>query len=383
METQKLIVLPTILLLITANMKEPMKDMVADAAASSNPLFPAMFVFGDSLLDPGNNVLLASASSALPRFLSSPNHPPYGRDLPSHLPTGRYSNGLLLSDILARHMDLPYPPPYLSKKDNFTKGTSFAFGGAVIFNIRRKFQTPRIDFYNEVSYFKDFQEELSTSMGEDGASELILKSLFLIWIGSNDYLVNYYSNPFGQGFAQKRYTAIEFRETLISLYRQQIVRLYGMGARKFALVSLPPIGCTPVILLLFSRSDSTTCIDVVNEEVKNYNALLLKMSKELQGAYPSAQFTYLDAYDHSLKFIQDPKAFGFKDSLHPCCALGPYGGVPICSTSINSICDDASQYVYWDFAHPTESAFSLAANWFLQGSPPDVQPFNLQQLSAL
>ncbi|MCO5571686.1 hypothetical protein L7F22_025433 [Adiantum nelumboides] len=196
-------------------MKEPMGDMVnasiAEDVAPANPLYPAMFVFGDSLLDPGNNLRRTTSLFNLPRFLSSPDHPPYGRDLPSHLPTGRYSNGLLLSDILARSFGLPYPPPYLSQKENFTKGTSFAFGGAVIFNIRQTvFQTPRIQFYDQVSFFQDVQQQLLASMHKDDATKLISKSLFLIWIGSNDYLANYYSNPIGQSFAQKRYTGIQF-----------------------------------------------------------------------------------------------------------------------------------------------------------------------------
>ncbi|MCO5583188.1 hypothetical protein L7F22_037096 [Adiantum nelumboides] len=369
-------------------MKEPMGAMVnasvAEDETPANPLYPAMFVFGDSLLDPGNNLRRTTSPFNLPRFLSNPNRPPYGRDFPSHLPTGRYSNGLLLSDILARSFGLPYPPPYLAQKGNTTKGTSFAFGGAVIFKIRQTiFQTPRIQFYDQVSFFQEVQQQLLASTHKDDAIEFISKSLFLVWIGSNDYLANYYSNPLGRSFAQKRYTAIEFREKLLSLYRENILRLYNMGARKFAMISIPPIGCTPAILLLFSRANNMTCIDFINEEIKEFNLLLLKMSKEFQSAYQSAHVTYLNSYDQSLKVIQDPKAFGFIDSLKPCCALGPYGGLPICSASINSVCDDASQYVYWDFAHPTERAVSLTADWFLQGSPPDVQPFNLRQLATL
>lgn len=63
--------------------------------------FSALFVFGDSLLDPGNGIHLdATTNSRLPIFLIDSNHPPYGRDLPSHQPSGRYSNGLVATDIL-------------------------------------------------------------------------------------------------------------------------------------------------------------------------------------------------------------------------------------------------------------------------------------------
>lgn len=54
----------------------------------------ATFVFGDSLVDAGNNNFLFSLSKA--------NSPPYGIDFkPSHgKPTGRFTNGRTISDIV-------------------------------------------------------------------------------------------------------------------------------------------------------------------------------------------------------------------------------------------------------------------------------------------
>lgn len=52
---------------------------------------PAFFVFGDSLVDSGNNNYLATPARA--------DFPPYGIDYPTHKPTGRFSNGLNLPDI--------------------------------------------------------------------------------------------------------------------------------------------------------------------------------------------------------------------------------------------------------------------------------------------
>lgn len=52
------------------------------------PLTPAMFIFGDSLIDNGNNNFLPSIAKA--------NYAPYGIDL--GLPTGRFCNGLTVVD---------------------------------------------------------------------------------------------------------------------------------------------------------------------------------------------------------------------------------------------------------------------------------------------
>lgn len=53
----------------------------------------AFFVFGDSLVDNGNNNYLATTARA--------DSPPYGIDYPTHRPTGRFSNGLNLPDIIS------------------------------------------------------------------------------------------------------------------------------------------------------------------------------------------------------------------------------------------------------------------------------------------
>ena len=65
-------------------------DAPAPAANQTRP--PALFVFGDSIVDSGNN----NAITTLIRC----NFPPYGQDFPGHNATGRFSNGRVPSDIV-------------------------------------------------------------------------------------------------------------------------------------------------------------------------------------------------------------------------------------------------------------------------------------------
>lgn len=53
----------------------------------------AFFVFGDSLVDNGNNNYLATTARA--------DSPPYGIDYPTHRPTGRFSNGYNIPDLIS------------------------------------------------------------------------------------------------------------------------------------------------------------------------------------------------------------------------------------------------------------------------------------------
>jgi hypothetical protein len=65
----------------------------ASAASAGERLVPAMFVFGDSTVDVGNNNFLAGCSDDC-----RADYPRYGIDFPSHEPTGRFSNGYNLAD---------------------------------------------------------------------------------------------------------------------------------------------------------------------------------------------------------------------------------------------------------------------------------------------
>lgn len=61
-------------------------------AAVGSQRVPAMFVFGDSLVDVGNNNFLSS--------LAKSNYLPYGCDFRTGAPSGRFSNGETFADMI-------------------------------------------------------------------------------------------------------------------------------------------------------------------------------------------------------------------------------------------------------------------------------------------
>ena len=63
-------------------------------AKEQHRVVPAIFVFGDSTVDVGNNNFLAT------RKVGKANFPQYGVDLPHSKPTGRFSNGFNTADQL-------------------------------------------------------------------------------------------------------------------------------------------------------------------------------------------------------------------------------------------------------------------------------------------
>lgn len=61
-----------------------------------NMTIPAVFAFGDSIVDQGNNNLLST--------LIYCNFPPYGQDFQGGLPTGRFSNGKTPPDLIGNYI---------------------------------------------------------------------------------------------------------------------------------------------------------------------------------------------------------------------------------------------------------------------------------------
>lgn len=64
-------------------------------------MVPAMFVFGDSIVDVGNNNYLQLS-------FAKANLPHYGIDFPTKKPTGRFTNGMNPADFLGELMKLSF-----------------------------------------------------------------------------------------------------------------------------------------------------------------------------------------------------------------------------------------------------------------------------------
>ncbi|KAH0994551.1 hypothetical protein GBA52_018415 [Prunus armeniaca] len=89
----------------------------------------AFFVFGDSLVDNGNNNYLATTARA--------DSPPYGIDYPTRRPTGRFSNGFNIPDFISQQLGAESTLPYLSPELTGQKllvGANFASAGIGILN---------------------------------------------------------------------------------------------------------------------------------------------------------------------------------------------------------------------------------------------------------
>ncbi|XP_058730486.1 GDSL esterase/lipase At4g16230-like isoform X2 [Vicia villosa] len=95
---------------------------------STSENLPANFVFGDSLVDVGNNNYILSLTKA--------NFLPFGIDFGR--PTGRFTNGRTIVDIIGQELGFGLTPPYLALTTVgpvILKGVNYASGGGGILNL--------------------------------------------------------------------------------------------------------------------------------------------------------------------------------------------------------------------------------------------------------
>uniref|UniRef100_R7W4N0 GDSL esterase/lipase n=1 Tax=Aegilops tauschii TaxID=37682 RepID=R7W4N0_AEGTA len=224
-------------------------------AASAAPR--AFFVFGDSLVDNGNNNYLLTTARA--------DAPPYGIDFPSHRATGRFSNGLNIPDIISNttptihcmpsfamhasqfqigkccsvelepehgmsrtdavvsgeHLGAEPALPYLSPELRGAKllvGANFASAGVGILNDTGVQFVNIIRMGDQLRYFGEYQRKLRAFAGEEQAARLVSGALVLVTLGGNDFVNNYYLVP--MSMRSRQYALPDYVRFIVSEYRK-------------------------------------------------------------------------------------------------------------------------------------------------------------------
>ncbi|KAM3758722.1 hypothetical protein ACB098_01G066700 [Castanea mollissima] len=289
--------------------------------AQANITFSAIFSFGDSILDTGmnNNLLLGRC-----------NYPPYGRDFPGKVATGRFCNGKNPTDLIAEALGIKdtvpaYLKPDLQSKDLLT-------GGVVAMS-------------QQLQYFKDYIAKLTGVAGEEKAKAIIANSLVLMSAGNNDIGVSY------TGGARKlHYTFPAYCAQLVTWSTTFLEQLYTLGARRFGVLSTVAFGCEPSARL----TGGSSCSVAANLGAQMYNNLLKAGIASLESKHPDAKLVFFDIFTPLVNIASNPQQFGFQNANSGCC-----GGTSICLPFSPFTCPDASTYVFWDFVHPTEKTYRI------------------------
>ncbi|KAF3669921.1 GDSL esterase/lipase [Capsicum annuum] len=157
------------------------------------------------------------------------NSPPYGVDYPTHQPTGRFSNGLNIPDLISEQLGaeptLPYLDPSLTG-DKLLVGANFASG---------------LQFVSQYTLHIVFQVRLcqqraSALIGEEQTARLVNDALVFITLGGNDYVNNHLLTPFSA--RQMQYNLEDYSRVVVTEYHKILTILNDLGARRVLVTEL-------------------------------------------------------------------------------------------------------------------------------------------------
>ncbi|KAL3528169.1 hypothetical protein ACH5RR_012825 [Cinchona calisaya] len=343
-------------------------------AVKGLPQVSAMFVFGDSLADNGNNNYINSMARS--------NYYPYGCDY-NRGPTGRFSNGKNFVDILGDLLGIVAPPPFADPSTSGARllgGVNYASAAAGILDETGQHYGDRYPMSQQVLNFESNLSQLRNMMSGQNLTKYLSKSIAVVVFGSNDYINNYllpslYTSSYN-------YNPSQFANLLLNHYARLLVALYNVGLRRFFLAGIGALGCIPNQLAT-GQATPGRCVDYVNQILGFFNEGLRRLVDIMNnGGHPGAMFVYGNSYAAIGDILNNPARYGFSVWDRGCCGIGRNQGQITCLPFVTP-CFNRKQYVFWDAFHPTEDVCTILAQRAYSGPPSDCYPMNVQQLALI
>ncbi|PRQ70486.1 hypothetical protein AAT19DRAFT_11235 [Rhodotorula toruloides] len=233
---------------------------------------------------------------------------------------------------------------------------SLAEGGTPLSPDRSWPNFPKDGIKAEVDRFEEYFVNASTE--GQGARPVWTgnRTLFVIWFGVNDFEIA----------GKMENLALPVTDGTFDRLREQVTRLYDLGARNFLFPTLSHFHRTPTI-----RSQATPDFDAPAEYEAVYlrwNEKLKETAADLPLTLPDANVQVWDAWSWFGRVLDNAEEFGFKNSSSWCSAYShlkwnyadvPDQDKPECGVRL-------SQYFWTDAAHPTYAVHKYLADSLIE-----------------
>ncbi|WCJ39440.1 GDSL lipase [Euphorbia peplus] len=328
----------------------------------------AIFVFGDSIFDPGNNnfINLSSATKA--------DRWPYGETF-FNFSTGRYCDGRIIPDFIAMNASLPPWKPYLQQngtQKSFRHGANFAAGGAHAISENNP---GWINLKEQLSFFKNASKILSNEVGEEEAKKILMEAVYMTSIGGDDFATFI-------GDDHPNSTQIQqFIDLVIGNITQVIMEIYDMGGRKFAIQNIGPMGCAPRSLQSYDVP-SNECYEFMNDIIRQHNQEFIKSAHALENELQGFTFLIFDYFSSLYSIVKNASIYGFTVTDFACCGSGT-NDASDCGIEPYELCSNPNEYVYFDGDHPGDQANLILSQLLWSGDSTVTTPINFKQLLEL
>ncbi|KAI5318088.1 hypothetical protein L3X38_037796 [Prunus dulcis] len=336
-------------------------------------MMKGMFVFGSSLVDNGNN-------NFLPNSLARADYLPYGIDFPLG-PSGRFTNGRNVIDLLVGHLKLPsLIPAFADPKTRGSKivhGVNFASGASGILDDTGSLAGHVINLNQQIRNFEEITlPELETQLG-CRSHQSLPNYLFVVGTGGNDYSFNYFLRSSNKNVSLEIFTA-----NLTASLSRQLKKLHNLGARKFVAMSVNPLGCSPVVRM--NRPTHNGCVQSMNRAAHLFNSHLKSLVDVIRAEMPGSSLVFVNSYKIIRDIIKNPISKGFKDSSTTCCEVASIseGGNGILCKRGGEVCANRSSHVFFDGLHPTEAVnVQIATKAYVSSLKTEVYPTNIARMT--
>ena len=295
--------------------------------------FNAIYAFGDSLSDTGNDFILTGK-------VAPPGVNYY---------QGRFSNGPVAFEYLWKALTGNYRAalkPSLGNVNYTTdKAVSFAYGGATtqLSNLTPG-GFPVDGLVGQVKKFIDSVHSNKITHNKN--------TLYALWAGANDYLL---PPPALAGGENGDCPTTNIPNPVVCNIADAITRLYSsVGARHFLVPNLGDLGSMPILndpafSGLFPPSEYLTQLTI------DHNIALKSALHELEQTYPDIHIIYVDIYSISNILIQIFPHGSQAGPAGDCLFIDPN----TCTKPSKGF--NAPGYVFWDVEHPTTGVHAILA----------------------
>ncbi|KAL5067737.1 hypothetical protein RYX36_018624, partial [Vicia faba] len=299
-----------------------------------------LFIFGDSYVDTGNT----------PKSDLGSWKKPYGITFPGK-PAGRFSDGRVLSDFIAKYLGLRSPIPHkfrnIVAKNYLKYGMNFAYGGTGVFDtaISGPNVTSQIDSFNQL-----VQENVYTQSD-------ITKSIAYVSVAGNDYSHYLATNGSLQGLPS-------FIGSVVKQTTTNLIHLQSLGFKRVVVGALQPLGCLPSAT---AQTSFQSCDTTSNDLVALHNNLLNRSVTKLnQDTNDHTTFAILDIFESFNSVLNNPSRHNIKERFKPCCfgVSSEYycGSVDENNVKKYLVCENSESTFFWDRSHPSQAGWNAVYN---------------------
>jgi phospholipase/lecithinase/hemolysin len=309
--------------------------IAAPAAAVTN-----LFVFGDSLSDPGNAAALTPTAGPVAFF------PP--------TPSGRFTNGLTAAEYLAQSYGVPVVGgwPTATGANNMAVGGALTGDGNYNFLINSPAGLATLPEYATVGV-TGVAQQIAAFTGANPGALADPNALTLLWAGPNDFFLAFAMAAVSPPADPIAFFTAATTQAVMNM-AANIVALATGGAKNILVPNMPDLGLTPALIgagpenaglaSLLSTQYNFGLAQVIAQAATNLGPLGVHL-------YTSDTAAYLK------RAIADPSAFGFANVNEACI------------DSLAAIATNCAGYLFFDGVHPTTAGHLLLAGEFASAVP--------------